>query len=54
MLGKCKMETKKYLVMISVVVTADTKEEAAELAQEKIGRGRWTDFDIKVIDESKK
>jgi hypothetical protein len=40
-----------YLVNISVVVTANDKDEAGELAQEKIGRGRWTDFDIKEVKE---
>lgn len=44
------MESKKYLVQISVVVTADDEEEAAELAQEKIGRGRWSDHDIREIE----
>jgi hypothetical protein len=43
--------SKYYLVSISVVVTAEDQEEAAELAQEKIGRGRWTDFDIKEIEK---
>lgn len=28
----------KYLISISLVVTADDEEEAAELAQEDIGR----------------
>lgn len=45
------METKKYLVTISVVVTADDESEAAEFAQEKIGRGRWTDFDINEVEK---
>lgn len=39
----------KYLVNISVVVTAISEDEACELAQEKIGRGGWQDYNVKCL-----
>ena len=41
----------KFLVSISVVVEASKEDEAYELAQEKIGRGRWTDCDARICEE---
>lgn len=41
----------KYLISISLVVTADDEEEAAELAQEDIGRRWWSEFEIREVDE---
>lgn len=41
----------KFLVSISVVVEANKEDEAYKLAQEKIGRGRWTDCNAQVCKE---